>query len=110
MESVIQAADSSSDDARERRKWNVLLATGIVFAMGPSLGLLGTLFGMAYSLERIETLRAPTPGDLSAGVSISLVAETLGLVAGAIGVLLVVLSCVRLAKFWNEPTPASQTS
>jgi biopolymer transport protein ExbB/TolQ len=110
MESVIQAADSNSSDVRVRRTWKIFLAAGIVLAMGPSLGLLGTLFGMAASLNRIETLKAPTPDDLGVGVHISLVATTLGLVAGAIGVPLVVLSCVKLAKFWNEPTSASSAT
>jgi biopolymer transport protein ExbB/TolQ len=92
------------------RKWRLVLASGIVLAMGPGLGLLGTLVGMAVSLARIETLKAPTPDDLGVGVHISLLATTLGLVAGAIGIPLVVVSCLRLAKFWNGPTSASRAT
>lgn len=110
MKQVVQDSDSNSDDVRERRRWNVFLAVGIVLAMGPALGLLGTLFGMVYSFDRIRTLKAPTPGDLTAGVNLSLVATTLGLLAGAVGVPLVVVSCMRLAKYWNEPVPASRPS
>ena len=110
MDRVVQASDSNSGDVRERRRWNVFLVVGIVLAMGPALGLLGTLFGMVYSFDRIQTLKAPTPGDLATGVNLSLVATTLGLLAGAIGVPLVVVSCSKLAKFLNEPISASRPS
>ncbi len=109
MESVMQAADSISGDVRERRKWRASLAGGIVLATGPAFGLLGTVFGMLHSFHTIETLKAPTPGDLATGVNISVVATTIGAVAGMVGVPLVVLSCVRLAKFWNEPTSPSDS-
>ena len=43
------------------------------------LGLLRTVTGMISSFQVIETLKAPTPGDLAKGVYESLVNTTLGL-------------------------------
>jgi biopolymer transport protein ExbB len=47
--------------------------------VAPLLGLLGTVTGMITSFQRIETLKAPTPGDLAKGVYESLVNTTMGL-------------------------------
>lgn len=47
--------------------------------IGPLLGLLGTVTGMIASFQVIETLKAPTPGDLAKGVYESLVNTTIGL-------------------------------
>lgn len=47
--------------------------------VAPLLGLLGTVTGMISSFQVIETLAAPTPGDLAKGVYESLVNTTLGL-------------------------------
>ena len=47
--------------------------------IGPLLGLLGTVTGMISSFQVIETLAAPTPGDLAKGVYESLVNTTIGL-------------------------------
>jgi biopolymer transport protein ExbB len=43
------------------------------------LSLLGTVTGMISSVQVIETLKAPTPGDLAKGVYESLVNTTMGL-------------------------------
>jgi biopolymer transport protein ExbB len=47
--------------------------------IGPLLGLLGTVTGMISSFQKIEQLKAPTPGDLAVGVYESLVNTTMGL-------------------------------
>ncbi len=47
--------------------------------IGPLLGLLGTVTGMISSFQIIETMKAPTPGDLAKGVYESLVNTTIGL-------------------------------
>lgn len=51
----------------------------LVGNIGPLLGLLGTVTGMISSFQVIETLKAPTPGDLAVGVYESLVNTTMGL-------------------------------
>jgi biopolymer transport protein ExbB len=47
--------------------------------IGPLLGLLGTVTGMISSFQVIESMKAPTPGDLAKGVYESLVNTTIGL-------------------------------
>lgn len=47
--------------------------------VAPLLGLLGTVTGMITSFQKIEKMKAPTPGDLASGVYESLVNTTMGL-------------------------------
>lgn len=47
--------------------------------VAPLLGLLGTVTGMISSFQTIESMKAPTPGDLAKGVYESLVNTTMGL-------------------------------
>lgn len=47
--------------------------------VAPLLGLLGTVTGMITSFQKIENMKAPTPGDLASGVYESLVNTTMGL-------------------------------
>jgi biopolymer transport protein ExbB len=56
----------------------------LVGNIAPLLGLLGTVTGMITSFQKIEQLKAPTPGDLAAGVYESLVNTTMGLFAAII--------------------------
>jgi len=56
----------------------------LVGNVAPLLGLLGTVTGMITSFQKIESLKAPTPGDLAAGVYESLVNTTMGLFAAII--------------------------
>jgi biopolymer transport protein ExbB/TolQ len=79
--------------------WGVVL--GGILMTGPFWGLLGTGIGMARSFVAIETLKNPSPDDLSAGVEISRNATIVGLGAFVIGgaiFTLAVLSLMRRRK------------
>jgi biopolymer transport protein ExbB/TolQ len=65
-----------------RRRCSASLEDQLPFsssAVGPLLGLLGTVTGMIASFQTIETLKSPTPGDMAHGVYESLVNTTIGL-------------------------------
>lgn len=66
--------------AEEAFKLNVKISyLSLLGNVAPLLGLLGTVTGMISSFQVIETLAAPTPGDLAVGVYESLVNTTMGL-------------------------------
>jgi len=66
--------------AEEAFKVNARISTlSLLGNVAPLLGLLGTVTGMISSFQVIETLKAPTPGDLAKGVYESLVNTTMGL-------------------------------
>jgi biopolymer transport protein ExbB len=66
--------------AEETFKLNAKISyLSLIGNIGPLLGLLGTVTGMITSFQKIETMKAPTPGDLAVGVYESLVNTTMGL-------------------------------
>ena len=66
--------------------------------VAPLLGLLGTVTGMISSFQTIETLKAPTPGDLAKGVYESLVNTTMGLFVAIIFLTIYFLFKNRVSK------------
>ncbi|MFO0985192.1 MAG: MotA/TolQ/ExbB proton channel family protein [Planctomycetota bacterium] len=77
-EEMVRGLEQSA--AAETFKLNAKLALlSLLGNIGPLLGLLGTVTGMITSFQKIEQLKAPTPGDLAVGVYESLVNTTMGL-------------------------------
>ena len=77
-EEMIVGLESAA--AEETLKLNTHISyLSLIGNVAPLLGLLGTVTGMITSFQRIETLKAPTPGDLAVGVYESLVNTTMGL-------------------------------
>src|SRR5579862_6139889 len=72
----------------------------LVGNIGPLLGLLGTVTGMIASFQVIETLKAPTPGDLAKGVY-----ESLGKTRWGFFISMLSLSAFFLRKKKTSNTP-----
>ena len=76
--------------------WGVTL--GGILMTGPFWGLLGVFMGMARSRAVIETLKAPSPEDLNAGVEFSRNATIAGMGAFAIGAVIITISALSLLR------------
>jgi biopolymer transport protein ExbB len=79
---VFEEARKSMEEAAAIESFHLnakLSYLSLIGNIGPLLGLLGTVTGMISSFQVIETLKAPTPGDLAKGVYESLVNTTIGL-------------------------------
>jgi len=92
-----------SGSAVEHRRWKRVAILGGVLLCAPVLGLIGTVAGMIMSFRRIETMKAPTPDDLAAGVNLSLLASLAGLVLGGFGAALLTIALVRLHRLRVGP-------
>ena len=80
-EHVIGALEQAA--AEEGFKVNAKISyLSLIGNIGPLLGLMGTVTGMISSFQTIESMKAPTPGDLAKGVYESLVNTTMGLFIG----------------------------
>jgi biopolymer transport protein ExbB/TolQ len=100
--------DSSPPDAdAARRRWTRWAWLGGFLCAGPVLGFVGMTLGMMQSFRVIETAKAPTPDDLGAGVEISLIATTLGVVAGVAGAALLGYSVWKLDQLRRARRTAS---
>ena len=79
IEGLEQAANEESVKLQTKISYLSLIGN-----IGPLLGLLGTVTGMITSFQKIESMKAPTPGDLAVGVYESLVNTTMGLFIGIV--------------------------
>ena len=95
---VIRSNSAASTGQENRLRWKVGAWIGGIMCAGPMLGLLGTVLGMIQSFRAIDSERAPTPQDLAAGVHLSLIATTAGLVLGCIGAALLAVSLWQLTR------------
>lgn len=57
-------------------------AIGVISALGPLLGLLGTVFGMIKVFQRVNEAGAGSPVEMAAGIWEALLATAFGLLVG----------------------------
>ena len=74
-EAARTAAENEAIRLHQKISWLALLGN-----IGPMCGLLGTVWGMIISFNKIAKLGSPNPADLADGISIALVTTVLGLV------------------------------
>ena len=96
-----------SDWASQRRRWKRFAWIGAILLACPLLGLAGTVVGMMMSFQRIETMKAPTPGDLAEGVNFSLYSALVGALLGGIGAVLFTIALIRLGRLGDRPPSGS---
>ena len=74
-EAAHKAAENEAVRLHQKISWLALLGN-----IGPMLGLLGTVWGMILSFNKIAKIGSPDPAELADGISIALVTTVLGLV------------------------------
>ena len=80
------------------KKWITVLVVGIILALGPLWGLAGTVFGMIMAFDTMRLSGGSDPGALAADVSHALHTTAAGYVASPIGVALVIVASIKVAK------------
>jgi len=84
---------------RPSKLWLVL---GIILAMGPVWGFLGTLFGMMSSFQQVAASSAPpTPKGVAEGIAISQYSTFIGLAIAPVGALLIAWYVIRSSRSTN---------
>jgi biopolymer transport protein ExbB/TolQ len=79
------------------------LAGGVILALGPFWGLIGTILGMILAFQNLADGN-PEVGVLADNISLALYTTAAGLVACPIGITIVVVSAIKLGK---QETPRS---
>jgi len=76
---------------------------GTVAALGPMIGLLGTVYGMIVSFGVIARAQdTPQPGDLAAGISTSLVSTLEGIAVAVPAIIFAGIFRARIARLSTE--------
>ena len=90
------------------RRWPASVGIGAaLLVLGGLVALFGSIGGMLWSFERIESMAAPTPGDLQVGSDVVHVALAAGLVIAATGAALFVTGLRSRARGRAEEADAT---
>ncbi len=83
------------------------LVGGIILALGPLWGMIGTVVGMLMAFGTLAQ-QQPQPEVLASNISIALYATAAGWIACPIGIVIIILSSIHLgrAKKDNEEVPS----
>jgi biopolymer transport protein ExbB/TolQ len=81
------------------------VVVGILLALGPLWGMLGTILGMNHAFDTLAGNGVSDPQALSGAIGQTLMATMLGLVACPVGVVLLAICIVFLVRLNKQPPP-----
>lgn len=81
-EAVLKEAAQDAGRREASRLERFVEAIGVVAALGPLLGLLGTVLGMIKVFQRVNEVGAGSPVEMAAGIWEALIATAYGLLVG----------------------------
>lgn len=82
---------------KRKTKLNCWLGVGILLALGPLWGIIGTVLGMILSFGALSQ----SPGSaetLSSNISFAMLTTVAGLILCPVGVVLIVISLIKLGQ------------
>ena len=79
------------------KKWITMLVVGIILALGPIWGLLGTVLGMINAFGHLAESEAEVSA-LSNDISLALYTTVAGYIVLPIGIVLIVVAVVNMSK------------
>ena len=90
------------------RRWAASLVIGVVLLfLGALVALFGSIGGMLWSVDRIESMPTPTPDDLKVGSDVVRLALVAGLLIAAAGAVLLVTGLRSRARGRAEEADAT---
>jgi biopolymer transport protein ExbB/TolQ len=90
----------------KRKQWLFgWLISGIVLALGPVWGMIGTTVGMISAFAKVAESGSAQPAALADNVGMALYATFIGYLACPIGLVIIVVTLIKLSK----ETPVSDT-
>jgi biopolymer transport protein ExbB len=90
-----------------KTKLKSLLTIGIILALGPLWGLLGTIVGVVMAFVHIgESAGMGKPELLADDVGVALYTTAIGLIICPIGIACIIVSCIKLNRIKKEKLPS----
>jgi len=87
---------------KRNTKLIIWLVVGIILALGPIWGLLGTVVGMILAFGHLQLGTNGEPEILANDIGLALYTTVAGLIACPIGIIIVVVSAIMLGTTKNE--------
>ncbi|MDA3874247.1 MAG: MotA/TolQ/ExbB proton channel family protein [Kiritimatiellae bacterium] len=94
---------------KRRTKLNCWLSVGVLFALGPLWGIIGTVLGMIVSFGALSQ----SPGSaetLSSNISLAMLTTVAGLLLCPVGVALIVTALIKLGQEPKNERPSSSVT
>lgn len=99
---------------KTKTKFKTLLAVGIILALGPLWGLLGTVVGMVMAFGHMGESGMGKPELLADDIGVALYTTAAGLIICPIGIACIIISCIFLSRIKKKtqktPKQAIQTA
>jgi biopolymer transport protein ExbB/TolQ len=73
------------------------LVVGIILALGPIWGMIGTVVGMVLAFGNLADPQ-PETGELASNISLALYTTAAGWIACPIGIVVTIISAIKLGK------------
>ncbi len=91
-----------------KTQFRILLATGIVLALAPLWGVLGTIAMMVHSFGQMGHAGPEQAEHLANTIGQSFYSTAIGLVLGFIGIAAIIVSCIFLKRIKREEAYPNQ--
>ena len=94
---------------KRKTKQIICLVVGIVLALGPIWGIIGTVVGMVLAFDTLAQ-QQPQAEALASNISLALCTTAAGWIACPIGIVVVIVSAIKLGKTKKEMGIPNQAS
>lgn len=89
-------------------KLKSLLTVGIILALGPIWGILGTIVGMVMAFGHMGEEGMGKPELLANDIGVALYTTAIGFIICPIGIACIIISCIRLNRIKKETQNLTQ--
>ncbi|MBI2438021.1 MAG: MotA/TolQ/ExbB proton channel family protein [Lentisphaerae bacterium] len=94
---------------KRKTKLIIWLVVGIILALGPIWGMIGTVLGMLFALGHLSQPQ-PQAEVLASNISLALYATAAGWIASPIGIVTIIISAIKLGRSKKETRISNQAS
>jgi len=88
---------------KRKTKLIIWLVVGIILALGPIWGMVGTVVGMVMAFGHIQQGGTAEPEVLANDMGIALITTAAGWIVCPIGIVIIIVSAIKLGKSKTEP-------
>jgi biopolymer transport protein ExbB len=94
---------------KTKTKFKTLLTVGIILALGPIWGLLGTVAGIVMAFGHAGESGMGKPELLAGDIGVALYTTAAGLIICPIGIACIIISCIFLNRIKKESQNPNQS-
>ena len=88
---------------KPKTKLIIWLVVGIILALGPVWGMVGTIAGMVMAFSHVQQGGMAEPELLANDMGLAMLTTLAGWIVCPIGVVIIIISAIRLGKLRGQP-------